>query len=64
MDTIMNIGERIALLREERSISQRELKRRTGINIWRIEEGWHEPNLATIKKIAEALDVPVFYLLK
>lgn len=60
----MHIGERIARLREERGMSQRELKRRTGINIWRIEEGWHEPNLATLKKIAKALDVPAFYLLK
>lgn len=64
MDTTMHIGERIARLRDERSISQRELKRRTGINIWRIEEGWHTPNIATLEKIAKELDVPVLELLK
>lgn len=57
------IGEKIAKLRQECGFSQAELRRLTGVNIWRLEQGWFKPNIATLEKIAVALKVPITELL-
>lgn len=59
-----NIGARIAQVRNERGISQAELRRRTGINVWRIEEGYYNPQIATLSRIATALDIGISKLLE
>lgn len=56
---IPSVGDRIALIRQQRSISQSELRRRTGINVWRIEAGHYNPQIHTLAKLAAALDVKV-----
>jgi transcriptional regulator with XRE-family HTH domain len=62
MLTVVEIdGEKVRAARERRSLSQRELAERAGINrntVWRIEgSGQTEVHPRTIRKIAEALSV-------
>lgn len=64
MPDAKTIGERIATLRKARGISQAELRRRTGANIWRFEVGRYRPRIETLEKIARELDVPMGDLLK
>lgn len=55
-----NTGGKIRKLCIEKSISQIELARRTGLNyrtIGAIVSGYHEPRKSTLEKIAVALDV-------
>ena len=54
------IGEEVKRLREERGLSQRELGERMGTSqsvIARLEAGGVEPTIATLDRVAAALDV-------
>jgi DNA-binding XRE family transcriptional regulator len=58
----MGLGTRIMQIRNQKGLSQRQLSQRSGIAgsyISRIENRHLEPRPKTLRKIAEALDVPV-----
>jgi transcriptional regulator with XRE-family HTH domain len=58
----MSIGTRIMQIRNQKDISQRELSERSGIAasyLSRIENRHLEPRPKTLRKIAEALEVPL-----
>lgn len=62
----MTIGERIRAIRTATGMTQEELGKKCGIdgaNIRKYENGKQNPKLETIKKIADALEVPVLALL-
>ncbi len=62
MLTISEAGKRIRATRKARNLSQDELARRSGVaqtTISRVETGVHEPQLPSIRRLAEVLDVPV-----
>ena len=53
------IARRLVAFRIEHSLSQAELGRRCGVSqpaIARLESGEHEPRLATLRRVAHALD--------
>ncbi len=64
MEAKIKVGDTIAALRQEKGVGLRELSRLTGANIWRIESGQYEPRQETLRKIAKALGVEVYELLK
>jgi len=58
----MSIGTRVMQIRNQKGISQRQLSQRSGIAgsyLSRIENRHLEPRPKTLRKIADALDVPV-----
>ncbi len=58
----MSLGTRIMQLRNQKGLSQRQLSERTGIAasyLSRIENRRLEPRPKTLRKIAEALGIPV-----
>jgi DNA-binding Xre family transcriptional regulator len=58
----MSIGTRVMQIRNQKGISQRELSQRSGIAgsyLSRIENRHLEPRPKTLRKIAEALEVPL-----
>ena len=58
----MHLGTRILQARNQRNISQAELARRAGLaapNLSRIENRKIEPRPQTLRKIAEALGIPI-----
>ncbi len=61
----MVIGHRLRKLREERSLSQGDIEKRTGLlrcYISRVENGHTVPSLETLERLASALDVPLYQL--
>ena len=61
-DILMNIGQAIQLARSKRKLSQTALARRAGISVSYLsllERGRRDPPLSTLKKIAEALVMPL-----
>jgi transcriptional regulator with XRE-family HTH domain len=61
------LGNRIAVVRRERGVTQEQLAERTGftvITIGYIEQGRRSPRIATLFKIAECLKVPIGELFK
>jgi transcriptional regulator with XRE-family HTH domain len=65
-----NFARRLRAERLRLGISQRELGRRIGLSedvvsnrVTRYESGASEPDFETVRKLAQALDVPVAYLL-
>ena len=61
------LGNRIAIVRRERGVTQEQLAEKTGfthITIGYIEQGRRSPRIATVFKIAECLGVPVAELFK
>lgn len=61
------IGERIALLRMARGLSQQQLAEMTGLaqqNIARVENGKYSSRLDTLAVIAEALGCKVGFVIK
>ena len=59
----MEIGKKIAQLRKEKGLSQKALADKSGLGIstiQKIEYGSFHPKQATIKKLANALDVASF----
>lgn len=61
----MVIGHRLRKLREEKSLSQGDIERRTGLlrcYISRVENGHTVPSLETLERLASALEVPLYQL--
>ncbi len=61
----MNVGDRIRVTREEKGLSLRKVAALCGASaslLSQIETSRVDPSLSTLRKIAQALDVPVFYL--
>ena len=61
----MLIGERLKALREHKNLSQGDIEKRTGllrVYISRVENGHTVPSIATLKKMARALEVPMYQL--
>jgi len=60
MEAVVQIGERLRQLREERALRQDELAERAGIGkntVNRLEKNHTEPHMTTIRKLAQALEV-------
>jgi transcriptional regulator with XRE-family HTH domain len=58
----MNIGERIRNFRLQKTLSQGDIEKRTGLlrcYLSRVENGHTIPSLDTLAKIATAMDVPL-----
>jgi transcriptional regulator with XRE-family HTH domain len=61
----MVIGERLRQLRESKDLSQGDVEKRTGLlrcYISRVENGHTVPAVATLEKMARALEVPMYQL--
>lgn len=61
----MVIGRRLRKLREDKTLSQGDIERRTGLlrcYISRVENGHTVPSLETLERLASALEVPLFQL--
>jgi transcriptional regulator with XRE-family HTH domain len=61
----MVIGDRLRALREEKSLSQGDIEKRTGLlrcYISRVDNGHTVPAIETLEKLARALDVPRYQL--
>ena len=64
---VLHIGERLRDLRKRALMSQRELAKRSGVGVTtivRIERNQVEPHGSTIRKLAEALGVGPYELVK
>jgi transcriptional regulator with XRE-family HTH domain len=62
----MDVGMRLRTIREERQMSQGEIEKRTGLlrcYLSRVENGHTMPSIDTLKKLAEALELPLYALL-
>lgn len=60
-----DLSKRLVWLREQRSLSQRDLAERTGLSygyISHIESGFRQPTLKTIRLLAAALNVSPHFL--
>jgi transcriptional regulator with XRE-family HTH domain len=61
----MVIGDRLKKLRESKELSQGDIEKRTGLlrcYISRVENGHTVPAVATLEKMARALEVPMYRL--
>ena len=61
----MLIGERLRQLREQKSLSQGDVEKASGLlrcYISRVEHGHTVPSLETLERFAAALDVPLYRL--
>jgi transcriptional regulator with XRE-family HTH domain len=61
----MVIGDRLKELRESKELSQGDIEKRTGLlrcYISRVENGHTVPAVATLEKMARALEVPMYKL--
>lgn len=61
----MVIGDRLKALREQKKMSQGDIEKRTGLlrcYISRVENGHTVPAVATLEKMARALEVPMYQL--
>ena len=61
----MVIGERLKALREHKKMSQGDIEKRTGlmrVYISRVENGHTVPSIETLKKMARALEIPMYQL--
>jgi transcriptional regulator with XRE-family HTH domain len=57
-------GRRLKAVRESRGLTQLELRNRTGLNAWRLENGQIDPSYTSLHNIARALGVAVEELIK
>ena len=60
----MLIGERLRELREQHHLSQGDIEKRTGLlrcYTSRVENGRTVPSVATLEKLADALEVPLYH---
>jgi len=60
------IGKIIRTKRTEKNMSLKELAEKTGLTasfLSQVERGFAEPSITSLRQIAEALDVPIFYFL-
>ena len=61
----MVIGTRLRKLREDRTLSQGDIEKRTGLlrcYISRVENGHTVPSLETLERLAAALELPLYQL--
>ncbi len=61
----MVIGTRLRKLREERSLSQGHIEKRTGLlrcYISRIENGHTVPSIETLERLAAAMEIPLYQM--
>jgi transcriptional regulator with XRE-family HTH domain len=61
----MVIGDKLRTLREQKSLSQGDIEKRTGLlrcYISRVENGHTVPSVDTLEKMARALEVPMYRL--
>ena len=61
----MIIGTRLKKLREDRTLSQGDIEKRTGLlrcYISRVENGHTVPSLETLERLAAALEIPLYLL--
>src|SRR4030081_400523 len=61
----MVIGDKLRALREEKKLSQGDIKKRTGLlrcYISRVENGHTVPAVSTLEKMARSLEVPMYRL--
>jgi len=61
----MVIGTRLKKLREDRSLPQGDIEKRTGLlrcYISRVENGHTVPSLETLERLAAALEIPLYQL--
>jgi transcriptional regulator with XRE-family HTH domain len=61
----MVIGTRLKKLREEKTLSQGDIEKRTGLlrcYISRVENGHTVPSLETLERLASALEIPLYQL--
>jgi transcriptional regulator with XRE-family HTH domain len=61
----MNFGEKMVLIRKQKKLSQAELGKRSGINgdiVGKYERNEMKPSIETAKKLADALEVSLDYL--
>ncbi|HKN77288.1 MAG TPA: helix-turn-helix transcriptional regulator [Candidatus Acidoferrum sp.] len=61
----MVIGDRLRELREQKKFSQGDIEKRTGLlrcYISRVENGHTVPAVATLEKMARALEIPMYRL--
>ena len=61
----MIIGTRLRKLREEKSLSQGDIEKRTGLlrcYISRVENGHTVPSIETLERLSQALDIPLYQL--
>lgn len=66
MFIVAPMGERIRLLRKQKGITQIQLSEKAGIGVAsliRYEKGERTPNLEILRKLADALEVPIAYLI-
>lgn len=59
-------GGRVRALRDERGLSREELAVKAGVSYWTVvgaEQGRRGMQVSTVRKIAEALDVPLSEIL-
>jgi transcriptional regulator with XRE-family HTH domain len=65
-DILVNVGEKVRYVREEKTLSLEDVSRRTGIDIpllKQIENGTVSPPLGVIIKLAKALDMKMGYFI-
>lgn len=63
----MTIGDRLKEWRDKRGITQKILSEKSGISqgmIYKIERGIASPSIPTAERIAEALNIPVSFLIE
>ena len=61
----MDFGQKMAFCRKEKKLSQAEIGKRAGINgdiVGKYERGEMKPSIDTAKKLADALEVSLDYL--
>jgi len=61
----MVIGTRLRKLREEKSLSQGDIEKRTGLlrcYISRVENGHTVPSIETLERLSAALEIPLYQL--
>lgn len=61
----MVIGERLKALREQKTMSQGDIEKHTGllrVYVSRVENGHTVPSIETLEKFARALEVPMYAL--
>ncbi|WP_406676808.1 cupin domain-containing protein [Neomoorella carbonis] len=60
------LGEKIRNLRRERGMSLKDVAEKTGLTssfLSQVERDLADPSITSLRKIAEALDIPIFYFL-
>ncbi len=59
---VVDVGQRLRILRDERGVSMRSLARRSGLSanaLSMIERGLTSPSVSTLTKLSNALEVPI-----